>query len=157
MTVHRTSRAAALLLAASALILSGCSGDDVESKSENDVNAQIQQHAETIASLVGNPLFNPSLSASGCTGRGGETSDKIFTVQGVYNVNPPRKDQHLASLGKVKAEWKAKGYTITDDRTVGPDDGVVAAKTPDGYDLDIERALPDGFVILIHSPCYERP
>ncbi|WP_285556122.1 hypothetical protein [Actinoplanes regularis] len=150
-------RAAVLLVAASTLLLSGCSGGDVETKSENDVNAQVKKHAESIASLVGNPLVNPSLSSSRCTGRGGESSDKIFTVQGAYNVDPPQKDQHLASLDRVKADWKAKGYTITDDRTVGPDDGVVAARTPDGYDLDIERAIPDGFAILIHSPCFERP
>jgi hypothetical protein len=129
----------------------------VESKSEADVNTLVQQHAEQISAVVGMPLFNPALSSSNCTGRLGESSDKVFTVQGVYNVNPPQKDQHLASLDKVKAEWKAKGYTITDDRTVGPDDGVVAAKTPDGFDLDIERGVPDGFAILIHSPCYERP
>jgi hypothetical protein len=29
--------------------------------------------------------------------------------------------------------------------------------TPDSYNLDIERGIPDGFAILIHSPCYERP
>ncbi|BCY08900.1 hypothetical protein [Actinoplanes sp. L3-i22] len=157
MTIRSKVRSAALVLAASTLFLSSCSGDDVQTKSENDVNAQVQKHAETIASLVGNPLVNPSLSARRCTGRGDESSDKIFTVQGAYNVDPPQKDQHLASLARVKADWVAKGYTITDDRTVGTDDGVVAAKTPDGYDLDIERAIPDGFAVLIHSPCFERP
>ncbi|GAA4609914.1 hypothetical protein BJY16_007577 [Actinoplanes octamycinicus] len=129
----------------------------METKSEADVNALVQQHAEQMATTVGMPLFNAKLNASPCTGRLGEDSDTIFTVQGAYNVVPPQKDQHLASLDKVKADWTAKGYTITDDRTVGPDDGVVAAKTPDGFNLDIERANPSGFVILIHSPCYERP
>ncbi|GAA4609910.1 hypothetical protein GCM10023107_94100 [Actinoplanes octamycinicus] len=129
----------------------------MEPKSEADVNALVQQHAEHMAALVGMPLLDAKLSSSNCTGRLGETSDKVFTVQGTYNLDPPQKDQHLAPLDKVKADWTAKGYTITDDRKVGPDDGVVAAKTPDGFNLDIERAIPDGFAILIHSPCYERP
>ncbi|WP_043510849.1 MULTISPECIES: hypothetical protein [unclassified Actinoplanes] len=129
----------------------------MDKKSEADVNAVVQQHAEQIATAVGMPLFNPKLSSGECTGRAGESSEKIFTIQGVYNLNPPQKDQHLASLGKIKAEWKAKNFRITDDRTVGPDDGLVAAETPDGYKLEVDRAIPDGFVILIHSPCYEKP
>ncbi|WP_231956867.1 MULTISPECIES: hypothetical protein [unclassified Actinoplanes] len=129
----------------------------MDKQSESDVNAVVQQHAEQIATAVGMPLFNPKLSSGGCTDRAGESSDRIFTVQGVYNVNPPQKDQHLASLARIKAGWQAKSYRITDDRTVGPDDGLVAAETPDGYRLEVDRAIPDGLVVLIHSPCYAKP
>ncbi|MFI1995055.1 hypothetical protein [Actinoplanes sp. NPDC020271] len=129
----------------------------METKSEADVNAVVQQHAEQIAKVAGQPLENPKLQAGPCTGKLGEDSDTIYSVQGVYNLAPPAGETHLAVIRKVHEDWKSKGYTITDDRTVGTDDGVVAAKTPDGYKLDIEKANPDGFAVFVYSPCYERP
>ncbi|WP_311775307.1 hypothetical protein [Actinoplanes octamycinicus] len=143
--------------AATGLALSACSGDDVETKPETAVNAVVQQHAEAIAAIAGQTLQNPNLLSRGCTGRAGETSKSIYTVQGVYNLPAPTAEGHLDVIARIRADWKAKGYTITDDRTVGPDDGVVAAKTPDGYQLDIERGEPKGFAVFVDSPCYERP
>ncbi|GIE61022.1 hypothetical protein BJY16_007056 [Actinoplanes octamycinicus] len=63
----------------------------------------------------------------------------------------------LDVLALVRVDWKTKGYTITDDRTLDTDRGVLAGETTDGYKLDIETGTPDGFAVIINSPCFERP
>ncbi|KUL31526.1 hypothetical protein ADL15_21905 [Actinoplanes awajinensis subsp. mycoplanecinus] len=148
----------AALLAATALTLTACSGDDdMQAKPETDVNAVVQQHADAVAVIAGQALQNPSLTPHGCTGPNGQISDTIYTVQGVYNLPAPTGEKHLDVIARIRADWKTKGYTITDDRTVAADRGVAAAKTPDGYKLDVETATPDGFAVFVDSPCYERP
>ncbi|GAA1650382.1 hypothetical protein [Actinoplanes couchii] len=52
---------------------------------------------------------------------------------------------------------QTKGYTITDDRETGRDAGVLAAKTSDGFALDLESTSGQGFAVIIHSACFERP
>ncbi|WP_043510855.1 MULTISPECIES: hypothetical protein [unclassified Actinoplanes] len=129
----------------------------METKSEKDVNSAVQQHADNITKVAAKPLEDPKMRSGPCTDPMGRDSDTVYTVQGVYNLAPPATGTHLDILAKVRTDWTSKGYTITDDRTVAADRGVLAAKTKDGYNLDIETATPDGFAIIIHSPCFERP
>jgi hypothetical protein len=158
MTRRRTIPAVAALLAAAMLTLTACSGDDVEPKPEADVTAVVQQHADAIAAVAGQQLTNPKVRAGGCTDPSGNVSDSVYTVQGVYNLPAPiAGEKHLDVIARVRDDWKAKGYTITDDRTVAADRGVAAARTPDGYKLDIETGDPRGFAVFVDSPCYERP
>jgi hypothetical protein len=152
-----TSHLAAAWLVAAALTLAACTGGDVQTKSEKDVNSMVQQHADGVAAAAHQTLRNPSLLARGCTGRAGEISKSVFTVQGVYNLPAPTGETHLDVISRVRADWKSKGYEITDDRTVDTDAGVLAAKTPDGYKVDIEVGVPRGFAVFVDSPCYERP
>ncbi|BCY09474.1 hypothetical protein [Actinoplanes sp. L3-i22] len=157
MTRPTTSRMAAVWMAAAALTLAACLGGDVETKSEKDVNTEVQQHADGVAAVAHQALQNPSLLSRGCTGRAGEISKSVFTVQGVYNLPAPTSETHLELISRVRADWTSKGYEITDDRTVDTDRGVLAAKTPDGYKLDIETGEPSGFAVFVDSPCFERP
>ncbi|WP_232539181.1 hypothetical protein [Actinoplanes sp. SE50] len=146
------------LLAAVAFTLSACSGDQVETKPEADVNAAVQKHANAIAAVAGQALQNPKVRAGGCTDPNENVSDSVYTVQGVYTLPAPAAgEKHLDVIAKVRDDWKAKGYTITDDRTVAADRGVAAARTPDGYKLDIETGDPRGFAVFVDSPCYARP
>lgn len=158
MTPPKTIHLTAALLAAVALTLSACSGDDVETKPEADVNTVVQQHADAIAAVAGQALKNPKIRAGGCSSPSGNVSDTVYTVQGVYNLPAPvAGEKHLDVLSRVRSDWQSKGYTITDDRTVAADSGVLAAKTSDGYKLDIETGTAPGFAVFVDSPCYERP
>jgi hypothetical protein len=157
MTPRRTARTVVAVLAATALALSACSGDDVETKPETDVSAVVQQHAEAVAAIAGQALENSSLTPHGCTGPRGQISDTVYTVQGAYNLPAPTGEKHLDVIARILADWKTRGYMITDDRTVAADRGVAAAKTPDGYKLDVETATPNGLAVFVDSPCYERP
>ncbi len=152
-TAHRVI--ACLTLAA--LTLTGCTGANVETKTEADATTLVQQRAEQIATLIGSPLEEPATNAAGCTGKLGETSDNVFSVQGAYQIPVPT-EQQLTTLARLRDAWKANGYTITDDRTVGTTEGVLAAKTRDGYDMSVESTRPPtAFALLIHSPCFRFP
>ncbi|KUL25856.1 hypothetical protein [Actinoplanes awajinensis] len=129
----------------------------MSTKAESDVNAAIQQYAEAMASTAGAVLENPKFQGGPCSDPTGRDSDTVYSVQGVFNLPPPASGTHLAVIDRIRTDWKANGYTITDDRTVGADNAVLAAETPDGYKLDIENASPDGFAVIINSPCYGRP
>ncbi|BCY13215.1 hypothetical protein L3i22_083030 [Actinoplanes sp. L3-i22] len=137
--------------------LSACSGIAVEAKPESDVNAAVQKHADAIAALAGKALENPKMLAGPCSDPFGRDSDEVYSVQGVYNLAPPDTGTQLDVLSRVRTDWKDKGYTVTDDRTVAADQGVLSGETRDGYNLDIETASPDGFAVIINSPCFERP
>ncbi|WP_083449347.1 hypothetical protein [Actinoplanes rectilineatus] len=132
-------------------------GSAVETKSESEATRLVQEHAEAIATLVGMPLRDPSIGPYPCTGRFGETGDDVVSYRGVYNIDPPTSGTHLQMLERLRADWVAKGYTLTDDRTVGADRGVLTATSTDGFNLDMETASPDGFAVFVHSPCFERP
>src|SRR4051794_18425245 len=111
MIPRRTIGVMAAWLTAAVLVLSACSGGDVETKSESDVTAVVQQHADAIAAIAGQPLENPNIRAGQCTGKSGESSDKIYSVQGVYNLAPPANGSQLDVIARVRADWKAKGHT----------------------------------------------
>jgi hypothetical protein len=157
MTRRITTGMVAAWLTAAALTLSACSGDNVETRSEADVNAVVQQHADAVATIAGDALENPKVRSGVCSDPAGKDSDTVYSVQGVYNLAPPKIGTHLNVLARVRTDWKNKGYTITDDRTVSADRGILSGETADGYKLDIETATPDGFAVFINSPCYERP
>ena len=148
---------AVMLAITTALTATACQGDDVQTKPETDVIALVQQHADAIAAIAGTPLTNPATNASGCKGKLGETSDTIYSVQGVYNLAVPADSRRRDTLAKVRADWQAKGYTITDDRETGADGGVLTATTADGFSVDLESTTGTGLAVIIHSPCFQRP
>jgi hypothetical protein len=153
----RRTRSSTWALAA-AIALAGCTteGAEVESKTEADVTAAVQQRAEQVASLIGQALREPATNASPCTGKLGETDRQVFTVQGAYDVTMPAAQQ-LGAVAKVRDSWKADGYEITDDRVVGGR-GVLAAKAPDGYRFYLQSKSPaDALALLINSPCHRSP
>ncbi|MBO3741500.1 hypothetical protein [Actinoplanes flavus] len=153
---NRRTRAAGFALTA-LLTLTACSGEDMETKSEADATALVQQHADAIAGLVGTSLRNPETGPLPCTGKLGESSRSVYAIQGVYNIDAPDGEQPRAVITRVRTDWTAKGYTITDDRELGTYDAVLTAKTPDGYSLDLETVSPEAFAMILHSPCFRRP
>jgi hypothetical protein len=150
------------LIAASAVVLlaacTSITGADVESKSETDAIAVVQQRADQVAQVIGAALTNPSNRPGPCSGKLGETDSDIFAVQGAYNIDQP-VEKHVETFTKLRDRWKADGYTITADRTFGVDgSGVITAKSPDGFSFNVESTSPPtGFAVLVHSPCYKSP
>ncbi|MEV1286337.1 hypothetical protein [Micromonospora sp. NPDC049679] len=154
-----TAMLCALLLAGAACTGNKGKGDDVDIRSEADVTRQVQQYAEQTATAVGSTLTNAAASSAPCEGRAGELSEDIYYVQGTYQL-PLAPDKHLATLARIRDQWRGQGYTITEDRTF-PDsaEGTVAAKTPtDGYRISLESTSPPTMLaLLIHSDCYRSP
>jgi hypothetical protein len=155
-TRRRTTRTSTWALAA-AIALTGCTeGANVESRTEADVTAAVQQRAEKVATLIGQALREPATNASPCTGKLGENNRQVFTVQGAYNLTMPA-EQQLETVAKVRDTWQTEGYEITDDRVVG-DQGVLAAKAPDGYSFYLQTKPPSAaLALLVNSPCYRSP
>lgn len=154
---RRWTRTSTWALAA-AIALAGCTseGANVESKTEADVTAAVQQRADKVAILIGQALREPATNASPCTGKLGETDRQVFTVQGAYNLTMPA-EQQLETVAKVRDTWRAEGYEITDDRVVGAQ-GVLAAKAPDGYRFYLQGTAPRAaLALLVNSPCYRSP
>lgn len=154
---RRWTRTSTWALAA-AVALAGCTteGANVESKTEADVTAAVQQRAETVATLIGQALREPATNASPCTGRLGENDRQVFTVQGAYHLSMPAERQ-LETVAKVRDTFKADGYEITDDRVVAGQ-GVLAARAPDGYSFYLQSlSPPTALALLVNSPCYRSP
>ncbi|MGK5444586.1 hypothetical protein ACSNN7_22565 [Micromonospora sp. URMC 105] len=129
---------------------------DMKSASEAEITGQVNQYANQVAALVGNPLFNPATSSAPCSGRGGELDEKIRTVQGAYNVNLAA-GRHVDTLARIREQWRAQGWTITEDVTSSNGrEGALAAKTtPDGYSLSLtSTSPPTALALLVNSPCY---
>jgi hypothetical protein len=145
------------LAAAVVLTVTACSGEFVETKSEADTTALVQQHADALAALVGTPLRNPATGPMPCTGKQGEGDRSVYAIQGAYNIDAPDGEQARATIARVRADWTAKGYEITDDREIGDYEAVLSAKTKDGFSLDIETVSRDAFAALLYSPCFTRP
>jgi hypothetical protein len=125
----------------------------VQTKTKADAQAAVQERAEQIATQVGSALVNPKLSPSPCTGRKGESGGDVYSMQGAYQIMLPEA-QHVPTAAKVRDAWKAAGWTITDDRTIGTS-VVLTAKTPDDYSVDLEStAPPQAVALIIRTPCY---
>ncbi len=146
--------------AVAAAALTACTaitGADVESKTESDATAAVQQHADGIAQAIGSSLTNPSTRPGPCTGKLGESDREIFAVQGAYNVDLS-VEKHAPTFARLRDLWNANGHTITDDRTLGDGTGVITAKTKDGYSFNVQStAPPTGLALLVHSPCFKSP
>jgi hypothetical protein len=143
------------------LAVGGCTGikgkgDDVQIRSEADVTRQVQQYAEQTATAVGSTLTNGAASSAPCEGRAGELSEDIYYVQGTYQL-PLAPEKQLATLARMRDQWRGQGYTITEDRTF-PDsaEGTLTAKNPtDGYSIRLTSTRPPtALALLIHSDCY---
>jgi hypothetical protein len=161
MTMTRGTRWAAGVAVAVLVAVTGCdaaTGANVETKTEADVNQVVQQYADQVAALIGGVTFNESSkNAAACTGRMGESSDGVFSVQGAYQL-PMDAARQLDTIARVRDAWKAQGYEITDDRTIADGRGVLTARTGDGYSLDLSSTRPPtAMALLIHSACYESP
>ncbi|MBW6433393.1 hypothetical protein KZ829_06500 [Actinoplanes hulinensis] len=143
--------------AATLLIVTACSGESVETKSEADTTALVQAQADKIAKLVGGPLENPSTGPMPCTGKRGESGSDIYSIQGSYNISTPAGETPRDGIARVRADWQAQGYTITDDRDLEPNRGIIEAKTPDGFSLSVESPAAEGFAVFVFSPCFTRP
>jgi hypothetical protein len=148
-----------LATATALMFVAGCTtitGADVQSKSEADAITVVQQRADALAQVIGAALINPSNQPGPCSGKLGETDRDIFAVQGAYNVDLP-VEKHSDALARLRDQWKADGYTITDDRAIGSA-GVIAAKAPDGFSFTVQSTTPPtGFAVLVHSPCFKSP
>jgi hypothetical protein len=157
MTSIWTRAAVAAVAAAALTACTSSTGADVESKSEADATAAVQQHADRIAGVLGSPLLNPSTNPGPCSGQRGETGRDIFAVQGAYQVTMP-VEKHTGTLARLRDLWKADGYTITDDRSFGDGAGVLAARSPEGYSVNVESTSPpSALALLVHSPCFRSP
>ncbi|MET3425679.1 hypothetical protein BJ973_004891 [Actinoplanes tereljensis] len=129
----------------------------METKSIDDAKAVVQAKAEGIAGQIGGALTNPALNDAPCTGKRGESGgDEVYFIQGGYQIALPAAE-HVATAAKLRDQWKAAGWTITDDRTVGSA-AILAATTPDEFRVDLESTVPpSALALLVYSPCYGRP
>ena len=153
---HQTTNAVTALTAA-AIMLTGCTGANVDEKTETEAKAFVQHYADQVSALIGSPLEEPAVSSSTCTGKGGESDRQIFSIQGAYQIAVPT-EQQTATFNRVRDAWKANSYTITDDRAIQTNDGVLTAKTPEGVAIDLETTRPPTAVaLIIHSPCFKSP
>ncbi|MEV4641326.1 hypothetical protein AB0J80_28685 [Actinoplanes sp. NPDC049548] len=150
---------AALTVTAACLALTACTstGADVETKTEADAKAAVQQYADQLAGAIGGGLLNVGVNASPCTGKFGETDSDVYTVSGVYQVPLPA-ERHHDTMDKLKNLWTANGWKITDDRRFEGTDGVIAAKTSDGYALNVESTTSgQNVAVMVSSPCFKSP
>ncbi|GIM90930.1 hypothetical protein Ato02nite_027230 [Paractinoplanes toevensis] len=142
-----------------ALAVAGCDGgkDDVETKTIDDAKAVVQARAESVAGQLGGVLTRPSLLDAPCTGRRGESGgDGVYFIQGGYQVALPAAE-HVATAARVRDEWKAAGWTITDNRTIGTT-AILAATTPDEFKVHLESTVQgSALALLVYSPCYGSP
>jgi hypothetical protein len=152
-----TTWAAATAIAIAALAGCTSSGDDVETRTEAEATRIVQQKADQVVTLIGRTsLTDPAISPGPCTGKAGENSGDVFAVQGVW-VLPLPEQRHLDTLTRLRDAWKAEGYTITTDQTVGTG-GELTAKANDGSSINvITTDPPNAMRLLIHSACYESP
>jgi uncharacterized lipoprotein len=144
---------------AAVTVLAGCSvGGNVETKTEDDVRKVVQQYADEVKAITGGEWTMQSPTAMPCTGKLGESSDDVFTVQGAYQV-PLAADKQLSTLAQIREQWKAKGWNITADEQIGDNRGKLAGSTGDGgYELTLTTVKdPNWLGILVHSPCYKSP
>jgi hypothetical protein len=151
-----------------AVTLTACTtitGANVDTKTEADATTAVQQYADQVADVAGSSLIDPATTASPCTGTGtgtgtgklGEADRDVFTMQGAYQIALP-VEKHIDTISRLRDMWKANGYSITDDRTVGGNRGVIAAKTGDGFSFTVQSTTPPTMVaVLVHSPCYKSP
>ncbi|MEH0934465.1 hypothetical protein [Micromonospora psammae] len=61
----------------------------MKSASEAEITGQVNQYANQVAALAGNPLFNPATSSAPCSGRGGEMNIAALLI-GVLNIRTLR-------------------------------------------------------------------
>jgi hypothetical protein len=152
---------ATIRLAALAVLtaVAGCTpGGTVDTKTEADVNGLVRQYAEDIRIATGGEYTKQGETALACTGKLGEASDEVFTVQGAYQISLA-PDRQLPTLAQLRERWKANGWEITTDETIAENRGKLAASTgEDGFDLTLTTAkTPQWLGIVIHSPCYKSP
>ena len=133
-------------------------GDDMETKTEQEAKALVQQRAEQVTELIGagQPKFI-GLDPTTCTGRFGEEDRRIFSVQGTYRL-PLEASRQIEVLARVKEHWKAQGYTIPEDRTIDAISGILSATAADGYDFSLITAGGSTALgYIINSPCFTSP
>ncbi|MEU4715262.1 hypothetical protein AB0F73_16605 [Micromonospora purpureochromogenes] len=130
---------------------------DMQTASEADITRRVNEYAGQVAAATGSTLANPATSSAPCEGRRGEMDESIRTVQGVYNI-PVAPDKHLETLARLRDQWRAQGWTITEDRTFpNGNEGTITAKTtPDSYSLTVSGTKePTALLLLVHSACYK--
>ena len=175
-----TTRTARVLVSVTALALlwslTGCTGSPSDNRpSDNrpsgnpketplatrkqaDVAATLKTYGQATATLLGAPLENWATAPAPCEGPGGAlTTDGRFDMTGNANIAVPA-GQHIASLQKLRDQWKQQGYEITEYRTFPPDNtrGTVSARNPaDNITISAQStAPPQAFALLIATPCY---
>lgn len=160
-TPTRTPWIRAAITAATVLLaVTACTtitGADVDTKTEADAKAAVQQYAAQIAGVIGAGLQNPAENASPCTGKLGETDSDVYTMLGTYQVDLA-PDRHPDTMTRLKDLWTANGWKITEDRRFGGVEGVIAAKTTDGYSISAESTTSGAKVaVMVGSPCFKSP
>lgn len=129
---------------------------DVQTMSEAEVTRRVEQYAEQVAALIGGELVNPAVNSAPCEGGAGEMDEQIRYVQGAYQI-PLAAEKHIETLARLRDEWRAKGWTITEDRTFpsGTQGGLAVTTNEDGYSISLTSTTPpNAFALLIHSTCY---
>jgi hypothetical protein len=147
------------------LTLAGCSDrtgkdDAMKTISEADAISQVNRYAQSVADLIGTSKpENPKASGAACEGKAGEFSEDVYYVQGSYQIPLPN-EQHVATLGRLRDQWRERGYTVKDDRTFPEQNrGILVVNDPaDGYTVWIQSTKPPtALALIIHTPCYRSP
>ena len=126
----------------------------------DDVKAKVQQAADQVAATIGAGLTNPAVSPATCEApAGGKEDDKVFYVQGAYQI-PVAPEQQVPTLAKLRDQYKQQGYTVKDDRTAADTNtGTLTVVAPDDtFTISVQSTSPPQAVaLLIHTPCYRSP
>ncbi len=130
----------------------------VPEMSDDQAKAIVAAYAEEALRLSGLAGFaDGSLSPGPCEGRRGEHSDEIYTIQGAYQLVVAGQEQQRV-IDRVRDGWRSLGYTITSERTFGPDDGgqVFARNPADGAEFVISTGEVPALSLAIYAGCYRR-
>jgi hypothetical protein len=163
---HTSRRRTALGAAACALLLTltGCSArpgkdDNVKTLPEPEAISQVNQYGKKVADLAGAAeLKNPTASGAACEGKVGEFSNDVYYVLGTYQLPVPQ-DKHVATLSRLRDQWRQQGYTVKDDRISGETNtGVLTVQDPEGNTINVESTNPPtALALFINTPCYKSP
>jgi len=153
------------VLAAAAIFLSACTGDDpadketpLPVKTKAEIEQMIRADADAIAAATDGVLENYRTNSAPCdTADGGFSRDGTWKLTG-FAVALLAGDQHIAALRTLHDRWRSDGWTITEDRTL-PDGirGALSGRNPaTGVTISVTSSdPPKQLAIIIASPCYQ--
>lgn len=141
------------------LLVAGCGdeGTTVEAKPRAEVETTVRAQADAVAATAGVALQGWRANSAPC-----DTPDGNIADDGRWNLTgfaaiPLAADQHVATLRKLKEQWQAGGWRISDDRTL-PDGvrGSLSGVAPGtGLSVSITSSdPPKQLALIIASPCY---
>lgn len=148
-----------------ALMTTGCIGEgdkvkDLPKVPRTEALRMVDDYANRTVALLGGEakLENPGSAMPPCEGPDGETTETVYYAAGHYQIAPVPEELQLATLRRLRDQFRQQGYTIKRDR-VFPDGktGELAVISPtDEFEIHLESTdPPTAFALMVSSPCYQ--